>query len=242
MIEKDSGIVLHTFKYGDTGVIARIYTKRFGLLSFIVPGLRKARAKMQYNHFQPLSQVEIVFYHNDKGKLLHLKEINCQKPHNDIPFRIVKTSVALFLAELLIKVLQEPDPYPQLFDFLTNSIDYLEECPTLNPNFHLIFMVQLSKFMGFYPRNNYDTAHCYFNIKEGIYQNTIVETAYCLDSELSNLFFELTNGNIQFPHALKLSAFQRKVLLQKLIDYFQLHIPGMKEIKSLAVLKEIFDA
>ena len=61
MIEKDSGIVLHTFKYGDTGVIARIYTKRFGLLSFIVPGLRKARAKMQYNHFQPLAQLEIVF-------------------------------------------------------------------------------------------------------------------------------------------------------------------------------------
>jgi len=242
MIEKDHGLVIHTIKYGDSGVIARIYTKRFGLLSFVVPGLRKAGAKMQYNHFQPLTQVEIVFYHNDKGKLLHLKEINCQKPHNDIPFRIVKTSVALFLAELLIKVLQEPDPYPQLFDFLTNSIDYLENCPTLNPNFHLIFMVQLSNFLGFYPRNNYDTVHCYFNLKEGVYQSTSFEGEYCLDLELSNLFYALTESNIQKPHALKLNAPQRKILLQKLIDYYQLHILGMKEINSMAVLKEIFDA
>ncbi|HAJ99540.1 MAG TPA: DNA repair protein RecO [Bacteroidales bacterium] len=239
MIEKDSGIVLHTFKYGDTGVIARIYTKRFGLLSFFVPGLRKARAKMQYNHFQPLTQVEIVFYHNDKGKLLHLKEINCQKPHNDIPFRIIKTSVALFLAEVLIKVLQEPDPYPQLFDFLTNSIDYLEECPTLNPNFHLIFMVQLSQHLGFSPRNNFSQTHCFFNLMDGVYQTTFVESEYVMDKEVSEIFYNLTQCSLTGTDQLTLKNAQRRQMLMKMVEYFCIHISGFKELKSLQVLESV---
>jgi len=240
MIEKDCGIVLHSFKYGETGMITRIYTRNFGLLSFIVSGVRKPRAKVQNSYLQPLTQVDIVFYYSDRGGLMHLKEISCPNPYSQMPFQIAKTSVALFLAEVLSKVLKVSDSNAQLFDYIKDSVNHLDSTPLTNPDFHLAFLMQLSRFLGFFPRNNFNAEQCYFNLAEGMYQKSFGGHDYWLDKEMSAVFDRLTLLSPTQMEPLALGREKRLLMLHKLLDYYRLHHPEVKEIKSLAVLEEVF--
>ena len=239
-MEKDIGIVLHTIKYGETGIIVRIYTSRFGLLSFIIHGVRKASAKVKNSYLQPLNQVEIVFKLNGNNGLQHMSEVSGTRQYNDIPFNILKTSIALFLSEMLSKTLKDTDANLQLFNFLTESLDFLDSATPLNPDFHLIFLVQLSGYLGFQPGRNFDSDHCFFNLAEGVYQRNPGAPDYCLDKVLSAVLNRLSQCTIRTKDAQTASRGQRHQILVKLVDYYRLHHPGVKEIKSLAVLEEVF--
>jgi len=239
MIEKTSGIVLHHFKYGETSVIAKVFTREAGLQAFIVPGVRKARARIHQNLFQPLTQLEMVIYRKERGGLQHIREITNPVPWQSIPYDITKTSVAIFLAEMLLGVLKESDPSPAMFDFVKDSLIFLDQDENRTADFHLVFLLKLSGHLGFFPRSNYNDRLCFFNLKEGVYQGTLYGPELCLDRELSRLFFALSKSSYELPADLKLKPAQRKALLHKMIDYYRLHLDGLKEIKSHLVLESV---
>jgi DNA repair protein RecO (recombination protein O) len=239
MIEKTSGIVLHHFKYGETSVIAKVFTREAGLQSFIVPGVRKARARIHQNLFQPLTLVDMVIYRKERGGLQHIREINCPEPWQSIPCEITKTSIAIFLAEILMGVLKESDPSPAMFDFVRESLEFLDQQDGRIADFHLVFLLKLSSHLGFFPRSNFDERHCFFNLAEGLYQTVYYGPDICLDKELSRQFNALSNCNFGDLEGVYLKPTQRKALLHKMIDYYRLHLDGLKEIKSHHVLESI---
>lgn len=239
MTEKDQGLVIHTIKYGDTGVVARIFTREGGLLSFMIQGVRKPKARIQNSLLQPLSHVDLVYARSQYGRLNYIKEIACKNPYRTIPYEIFKTTIALFLCELLSKTLKESDPHPDMFDFFKEGFDFLDQTSNPVKDFHLVFLVQMSRHLGFFPRNNYSQTHCYFNLLEGIYQTSFDETEYMLDKELSSVFYKMTQHPISSIEQLYLKNAQRRQLLRKLVDYFRIHLTGFKELKSLQVLESV---
>lgn len=239
MIEKTSGIVLHHFHFGETSVIARVFTREAGLQSFIVPGVRKARARIRQNVFQPLTLVELVIYRKERGGLQHIREIDCPEPWQSIPYDITKTTIAIFLAEMISGVLKESDPSPAMFDYVRDSLVFLDKNPGRITDFHLVFLLKLSSHLGFFPRSNFDAHHPYFNLREGLYQSSYYGPDLCLEQELSRQFYALANCPIEALESLQMKGEQRKELLHRIIDYYRMHLEGLKEIKSHLVLETV---
>ncbi len=239
MIEKTAGIILHSIKYSETSIIARVYTREAGLQSYLVPGVRKARSRFKKNLFQPLSIVEVVAYHKERGGLQHLKEINCPQPYGSIPYAINKTSIAIFLAEILNHALKNQEANAQLFDFLAESLRQLDQTHESIANYHLVFLIRLSRYLGFKPRDNHDKQHRFFNIREGMFQHRSDDPEFCLSERLSLVFLEVINTETSQQHELHIIKEERRVLLQKIIDYYRYHLEGMPEIKSHSVLETV---
>lgn len=239
MIEKTSGIVLHHFSYGESSIIAKIFTREAGLQSFIVPGVRKAKARIKQNIFQPLTLVEMVIYRKERGGLQHIREISCPGPWQTIPYDITKTSIAIFISEMLGGVLKESDPGPAMFDFVKQALEFLDKNEGRITDFHLVFLLQLSSHLGFSPGSNYSERNCFFNLSEGLYQEAYHGPELCLDQELSRQFLNLSKCSFENLEEITLKAGHRKALLHKIIDYYRLQLDGLKEIKSHHVLESV---
>jgi DNA repair protein RecO (recombination protein O) len=238
MLHKTGGIVIHSFRYGESGLISRIYTQDFGLLSFIIQGAGKKNSSKK-NVFQPLNCLELVFNFKNSGNLQYIKEIRLLSRHSRIPFNMVKSSIALFIAEVLKGCLKEQEKNPELFLFLYDSINLLDESDETPACFHLIFLIELSAFLGFFPRNNYNETHQIFDLKEGHFQHNSYSGSYCLNPEESQAFYKLLQYNLQTSGELKLSPKIRKILLLKIIDFYRLHVVGFKELVSPKILEEV---
>lgn len=241
MLEKTSGIVLHSFRYGETSIIARVFTRELGLQSYMIPGVRKTKAKIRQNLFQPLTLVDLVVYHKKRGGLQHIKEISCPSSYQSIPFDILKSSIAIFLSEMLTKSLKEQDPNPDMFDYISDALLFLDKTHQRVSDFHLVFLLRISQFLGFQPRNNYDHKHCFFNLMEGFFQQVYTSNAICLDKELSELFHQLNTIDLTEVGGIAISGTLRRTLLKKTIEYYQYHLDGIQEVRSHFVLEMVLN-
>jgi DNA repair protein RecO (recombination protein O) len=239
MIQKTQGIVLHSFRYGETSIIARIFTRDLGMQSFLVPGVRKTRSRVKMNLFQPLTPVELVVYFKEGGGLLRIKEVSCPEPLKTIPYTILKSAVAMFLSEVLAKSLKEQDPNAELFAFLEEAVGILDRAAESIADFHMVFLLQLSSYLGFQPRNNHDQSNCFFNLREGLYERQYENGEVCLDRDLSQAFHEVSTKTISDFTSLRIPAVVRRQLLARTIDYYRYHMPGIGEIRSHPVLETV---
>ncbi len=242
MIIKTPGIVLHSMKYGETSIIARIYTRDLGLQSYLVPGVRKNKSRIKQNLFQTLCWLDLVVYHKEREGLHRIKEISCPYQYCSIPYHVQKSSIAMFLAEILKHSLKNQEANLQLYDFLKHAFIYLDDTTGKIADFHLVFLLKLSKYLGFQPRSNYDASYCYFNIQDGVFQNHRSHPNICLNKVLSRYFFDIANADLLLPEHLMIPKEYRKELLQKTIDYYSYHLEGMPEVKSIAVLETVLNA
>jgi DNA repair protein RecO (recombination protein O) len=239
MLYKTSGIILYTTKYSDTSLITKIYTSDFGLQSYIINGVRSKKSKNKASLFQPMTIVDLVVSNSGKGNLQRISEINNCHPYNDIPYNIVKSSIAMFLNEILYKTLKEEHADEELFEFVKNSFLILDLKTDNCVNFHIYFLVQLSRFLGFYPQGNYSKETCYFDLKEGRFCTNIPSHSHYLSPENAQMLDDLTKASYESVGILKIIKSQRKELLQRIIRFYQLHISSIGDIKSVEVLEEV---
>ncbi len=239
MICKTDGIVIHSLKYGETSIIARIFTRELGMQSYMVRGVRKARSKNRHMLFQPLTLVSMVTYYKEKEGLQHIKEIQLKEAYQSIPSDIQKTSLAIFLAEIFSHALKNQESNIPLFDFLHDALCYLDQTSGRVADFHLVVMLQMSRFLGFQPRNNHSRHNPFFNLREGLYQPVMEDAANCLDKKLSKAFHSISLAELRRLDSLRLTNPLRKALLEKTIDYYRHHVAGMPEVKSRAVLEMV---
>ncbi|AYQ35798.1 DNA repair protein RecO [Runella sp. SP2] len=229
MIHKTRGIALNFIRYRETSIIAKIYTEEFGIQSYIVNGVRSAKSKTnRIALFQPLTLLDLVVYHKSKEQTIHrLSEIKCSLPFKSLPFDFVKSSIALFITELLVKTLREEETNNPLFEFLSESITYLEETTTGYENFHLQFLAKFAFFLGFGPETVKE-------IEEQLAENLY---PYTLEPEMR----EAVQMFIHLPYEARghLDRLQRSKLLDALIFFYKVHLEGLGEIKSLDVLREL---
>lgn len=239
MLHTTSGIILHTVKYSDSSLIVKIYTRSFGLRSYMVSGVRSKRSKNKANLFQPLALVDMVVSNSNKGSLQRISEITILHPYTEIPNDIVKSSIAIFLNEILYKALREEHSDEDLFDFIKNSLLVLDLKHDNCSNFHIFFMIQLSRFLGFYPQGKYTMETPIFDLKDGRFTNHIPTHVHYLTAENSELLNTFISANYETIQDLKIDIGRRKELLQAMIAFYQLHITSFKEIRSQEILEEV---
>jgi DNA repair protein RecO (recombination protein O) len=238
MIGKTSGLVLHSIPYGETSLVVRILTREYGMQSYLVQGVRKQKAKMHQNLFQPFTLLDLVVYHNTHGGLGRIKEADCLDSRSCIVMDMVKTSIAIFLAELLVNSLKFSESSDQMFDFINNAITRLDKTKEKISDFHLVFMILLSRHFGFFPRNNYDEKKCWFNLREGHFQNEYIP-GYSLEQDTSQKLNALLTADLDNLQVLEIDPISRRELLYSLIDYYRMHLEGLKEMYSHVVLQEV---
>jgi len=239
MLTKTQAIVLHHIPYSDSGKIVHLYTKNEGRISVFVRTSKHSTAKMSL--LQPLSLLEVTLYSKPSRTMQHIKECSASKVFNTIPFNPIKSAVTLFLAEILYKTLKEQSKDENLFEFLEESILFFDKCANGVGNFHLIFLLQYSKYLGFAPNiENWDE-NGLFDLKNGTICNENPIHKFFLSQQETKIFVQLLRFNFSTMHVLKLSRTQRQTILEQIMLFYHLHIPDFTNIKSLEVLKQIFD-
>jgi DNA repair protein RecO (recombination protein O) len=239
MIQRTRGIALHTVKFSETSIIAKVYTEQFGLQSFIIKGARKKGSKIRPGLFQPLTLLELTLYHREKNSLHTLKEAGIIHPYQTLHSDIRKSSIALFLAEVIYKSICEEESNPGLFGFLFETCMKLDGLQGTFPVFHLVFLARLTKFLGFQPENNFSGRMKYFNLLEGKFQPELSDIPYELNESNSRLFSEILSASYDTLEDFRIPAQVRNILLEKILQYYQLHHSGFREIKSHLVLHSV---
>lgn len=240
MIAKTKGIVFHQIKYSETSLIVKIYTREFGLLSYLMKGIRSKKSKIHPILLQHLSLLDLVVHHNKKNNIQHIREVQSAHHYKNLPFNIIKSSIIIFINELLVKSIREEESNSSLFDFIFRSIQWLDLSENNFVNFHLIFTMQLTRFLGFYPQGSYTNKNLYFNLEEGCFENIKPIHSNILKNRSAQLFSELTQYSFETMGELKLKNENRNMLLDQMINYYQLHLPNFGELKSLEVLRTVF--
>jgi DNA repair protein RecO (recombination protein O) len=241
MLHKTRGIVFHYTDYSETSIVAKIYTELFGLQSYIVNSVRKKNAKVKQHLFQPLTLVEMVVYHKERGGLQRIAEVRARPVLTQIPFNTLKSSIVLFLNEVLYKSIREEESNPSLFDFLFNTIQLLDLLDLPSNDFHLLFLIQLTKYLGFFPSDNYDKNRSIFNLQDGEFQNAIPPSPLYLAEPMSGYFFDLIRKSPNLSASLHIPISEKRQLLERILEYYQLHVAGFGTVKSHKILESVWN-
>ncbi len=228
MLQKTRGIALSYLRYRESSIIARVYTEEFGLQSYIVNGVRSAKSKNnRIALFQPLTLLDMVVYYKNDRDLHRLSEIKTLVPFQSLPFEMAKSAIALFVTEMLNKVLKEETGSPVLFEFLMDSVLFLENARADFENFHLVFLLKLSFYLGFGPENARE------------FENQLRENSYpFLPDDHTDAALNLMLRQ-PFGTPIILTRVARNDLADALVAYYQIHLDSIGEVKSLTVLREV---
>jgi len=236
VLVKTKAIVISSLKFQEKSLIVKCFTLSSGLKSYFVRDAfssRKASQKIAY--FQPFSILEIEAVHKNKGTLENFKEIKSAVPFQTIHTDIVKSTMVMFLSEMLHYSIQEEEKNEQLFLFLETALTWLDHHDEIS-NFHLILLLEITKYLGFYPDIS-EIDLPFFEMNEGVF--ALFQKGNVLSEHETNLFKKLLE--LKFDNDQKVfHVVERQVLLKILIDYYSLHLEGFKRPKSLEILKEVF--
>ena len=231
-------IVISTIKYSDTSLIVRLYTKEVGLVSYLLKGILKSKkGKLRTAYFQPLTQLSIISSHQEKRNLQLLKEAQVIHVYESIHTSVVKQSIVLFLSEILTSAIQEEENNTLLYEYLERSLIWFDSHEQIS-NFHLLFLLNLTKFLGFYPDVSQSNKNG-FHLREGFFTDDLQDKEVIKGTEI-NQFKKLLGINFDRIEHMNFSKTERQRLLQILIRYFELHLGGFRKPKSLAVLETVF--
>lgn len=238
MIIKTRGILLKTTKYSETSLICKILTEERGLKSYIISGIRKKKGKTSAGLLQVMSILDLVVYDNPKSNLNRIKEINNHYIYQATPYDLIKGSIGLFIIEILQKTIKGEEEYQELFRYLLNTLQFLDQTTDSPANLHLHFLLEYASFLGFGPSGVQESSQRYFHLWDGRF-TPIKEDKYALNEEISTLISELLHINIEEVHTLNLGREERNQLLRQLLNYYKLHIENFPEINSHRVLKDV---
>lgn len=241
MQQKTIGIVLHTLKYNDTSIIVEMYTECLGRSSFLVKVPRSKKAAVKSVLFQPLSILELEIEVKPTSTLHRVKDV---KPHflfSSLPYDPYKSAIALFLAEFLYRAIREVAENRPLFAYLIYSIQWLDEQSSNYANFHLVFLMRLSRFLGLYPNLEDYHAGDYFDLMNASFISQKPFHNSYISEEDSARLVQLMRMNYESMHLFNMSRVERGRCLAIINEYYRIHLPDFPVLKSLEVLKELFD-
>lgn len=198
-----------------------IFTEVFGLQSYIVNGVRSKSSKNRIALYQPLTLLNLVVYHRENANIERIKEIACSHPYRTLTSDVRKSTLAIFINELLNKTVKDESHIGEIFQFIVDSLITLDSLEAGYENFHLLFMIKLSRFLGF-----------------GAYNVNEIVGGKTTDSDTEKLLGELLSAG--YSTTLKINNMQRRTILDLLIKFYHEHMESLGEIKSVQVLREVF--
>lgn len=240
MLSKTQAIVLHSLKYGETRIIVDTFTRDFGRLSFIVSLPKSAKSKVKKQFFQPLTLLEVEVDVRPKVQLQKFSDIRLEMPFLSIPFDPHKLSIALFVAEFLYHALRSEQQNAPLFDYVYNSIQWLDGQIEHFSNFHLVFLMRMSRFLGFYPNLEHYVVGDYFDLRDSVFiSHPPVHRDFLYPEEAEKVLLMM---RMDYPtmHLFQMSHQERNRLLEVLLYYYRLHLPDFPEMKSITILQALY--
>ncbi len=238
MLAKTRALILGSVKYGDNSLIVKAYTQETGIKSFIVGSIHSKKGVLKPAMVQALSQLDLVYYAKGKGELKRIKEASMTHHYSELWFDPVKSSLAMFLAEILAHVLKEEETNPGLFDFISEAFIELD---TLNEgigNFHLFFLLRLTGFLGFAPQMPLSGQE-YFDLQSGVYSSSNLEHYHYLNKDETKLWLQMQEAEKANSLKMGLTKAGRSRLLEFMLSYYRLHITDFGQLRSLQVLKTL---
>jgi DNA repair protein RecO (recombination protein O) len=241
MLEKTSGIILHHLKYTDSGIITQIYTRKFGRQSFFIKGIRNKKAGKHNIHFQPLSILDMVMYYKESRGMQTIKEFSVAYVPADIYKNIKKTCMAIFLGEVLNSVLKEESPHVEMFDYIKDSIIYFDGSKKRFANFHIAFLAGLCSYLGFEPGKRDNDENIFFDMINGTFVPLPPVHGNYAGREISDTLAGFFSSSWDRMDSIVLLGSERNEVLDTLLKYYSIHLPGLKKINSLGILKDVFN-
>ena len=237
---KGRGIVLHTLKYGDTSMVAYLLTDVGGRRSYMVQGVRSRSGRgSKLALFQPMFPVEFEGLESPRQQMDRFKEVRAGFVLQSLPFDVRKSTMALFMAEVLYRLVRESEPNRPLFDFVWGSAEALDAMDEGVPNFHLWFLANLSRFLGFCPGNDY-SAGDWFDIREGLYTKTRPQHVSFMTQECTRILRDMMECDVRCLAEIGLNRTQRVEFLNAVLVYFGYHLDAISAVQSVRILKEVF--
>lgn len=220
MISKTRGIVFRFTKFRETSIIVTILTEAFGLQHYIVNGVRAKSPKSRIALYQPLTLLDMVVYHRENTNIERIREARCFHPYQTLATDAKKSTIAIFITELLNKSIRHESHADVLFAFLSESLVAIDKTTTAFENAHLIFMIQLSRHLGFGPQ----------------FTNEILGGRVA-DPETEQALTLLLRA--AYGHPLPISNIQRRIILDLLVKFYADHIENLGDFKSIPVLRDL---
>lgn len=239
MLHKTRGIVLKTTLYSENSVVVQMFTEKFGIQSYMINGVKKPKAKIRMNMLQPLHLVEMVVYHKANTSIQRISELRPTPIFRSIPYDIIKSTITIFLNEVLYKSIRQQMADEHLFDFIFSAICWFDESEEMNVNFHLAFLLKLSRYLGFAPSTETKSDQSYFDLQEGEFKSLPPIHPYFIDKADAALFISFYILPFEKINEIKLENKTRRHILDKILTYYTLHTASFGEIRSHQVLEDV---
>jgi DNA repair protein RecO (recombination protein O) len=240
MLEKTRGIVLHQIKYTDSGIVAQLYTRKFGRQSFLIKGMRNRKAGKHNILFQPMFILDLEMYYKSSREIQSLKEFSVAFTPYNIFTDIRKSCVAIFLGEVLTSVLREESPHEEMFDFIEEAVIWFDGSKEDYANFHIGFLAGMTSFLGFEPGQRSDSEDLFFDMVNGSFVPVPPLHGNYAGEEISEMLARIFSSSYDNLSNISLNGRLRNEILDILVRYYSLHLPALKKLNSLEVLKEVF--
>ena len=261
MIIKTEAIVLHTLKYGEQKIIVDMFTRQQGRLSFVVTMSKTGKGRLKKQYFQPMTQLEVTYDLRPRVQLQKLTDVRLLVPYTSIPLSAEKLAITLFVAEFLYYALRSEQHNEPLYDYIADSLQWLDAAEAEYANFHLTFLMRLSRFLGFYPNmetppnlpclgEGLDTplkqeetergSRLVFDLREARFSSAFPMHPDFLPPAEAQLIRLLMRMDFPTMHLFRLSRLDRQRIMEVLMRYYKLHLPDFPELKSLAVLHQLW--
>ena len=239
MLITTNAIVLSKLKFKDNDLIVKCYTQHLGVVSFLLRGVLKSKkSNTKAAYFLPLSQIQLSINYKQNRSLQTVSDTKMNHVYGSLHTHLLKSAIVMFLSEILSSTLQEEESNEILFSYIETALLWLDEQSEYS-NFHLLFLLNLSKYLGFYP----DTIHLdyhFFSLKEGKFQ-TNQHDNYTISGENLTLLKQLLGTTFDALPTVKINSKQRQSFLSMMLLYFELHLGSFKTPKSLQVLNQVFN-
>ncbi len=240
MLVKTNAIVLRAVKYGDSRMIVDVFARAGGRLSFAVAVPKTTRGKIKKQFFQPMTLVDVEYDYRPKDQLQKFIDVSLDYPYQSLHTDPYKLSLSLFISEFLCYALRGEQQDETLFDYISGSMQWLDGSSGAPANFHLVFLMRLSLFLGFYPNlEDYCDGDC-FDLRAASFCSVPpVHRDYLVPAEAAKISL-MMRMSLATMHLFRMSRGERNRLIDIIIAYYRIHIPDFPELKSLAVMRELF--
>lgn len=240
MHQKTKGVVLNTINYNDKYMLVRIYTDIAGQVTYMVSKSKSRTTKVPRAIFSPLAVLEMEVDHQPKREIQRIKEARPALHFYAISSHLAKTSMAFFLSEFLSRVLRDTGDSRLVFDFIYQSVQILEMTDKNIANFHLVFMLKLSRFLGFYPNLENYSRHSVFDMMNGEFTTGQPVHRHFLGLDDSEVLSRLSRITYENMHHFAFNRSDRVTIVDRMVEYYRLHLYDFPQLKSLEVLHELF--
>lgn len=239
MLEKTRGIILHTVKYGDTSLILTVYTEKFGRQAFLINAVRNSKSKIKAGILQPLFIVDLEVYEKKTREVQRIREAKVAYPYISIPFDIIKTTQAIFLSEVLFRVLQEEESNQSLFHFLEGTLLFFDLMEKEKSLFYIWFLVHLTGYLGIVP-DIQGVQEGWLDMQKGILVSSEPLHTQFMDRNTTMKLKQMLQIQLQDLEGFSLTREERQILVKNILEYYHLHFNNMVNLKSLEILREVF--